>query len=299
MRVYLICFLLCTGLFGCKDNSNKQTETSGKIKVLVDESFAPIVDDEVYVFENTYPNADVELVYKPEISLMNTFLADSAKVAIMSRTLEPREAEVFEKKNIKVRTNRFAIDAIALIINARSADTLISVAEIVDIMKGKGNRRLVFDNPNSSTVRYLMSLSDVNVLPVKGVYALNSNEEVIKFVHNNLGSIGVIGVNWIRQPSKELAGIVEGLSVMSVKNLPGKQGSDRYYKPSQDNLAMGLYPLQRDLFIINCQGGSGLGWGLASFLAGEVGQRIVLKSGLLPDSIPPRELFIRDKIEKK
>ena len=53
-----------------------------------------------------------------------------------------------------------------------------------------------------------------------------------------------------------------------------------------------MYPLTRSLYVINCEGGTGLGTGFASFIAGERGQRIVLKSGLLPDSIPSREINI-------
>jgi phosphate transport system substrate-binding protein len=56
---------------------------------------------------------------------------------------------------------------------------------------------------------------------------------------------------------------------------------------------LGNYPLMRNLYLINCEGGPGPGTGFTSFVAGERGQRIVLKSGLLPDSIPPREVIIR------
>jgi len=42
------------------------------------------------------------------------------------------------------------------------------------------------------------------------------------------------------------------------------------------------------VYIINAQARSGLGLGLASYLAGSDGQRIVLKDGLLPAQIPPR-----------
>jgi phosphate transport system substrate-binding protein len=49
----------------------------------------------------------------------------------------------------------------------------------------------------------------------------------------------------------------------------------------------------RNLYLVNCEGGPGPGTGFTSFVAGERGQRIVLKSGLLPDSIPSREVIIR------
>jgi phosphate transport system substrate-binding protein len=97
----------------------------------------------------------------------------------------------------------------------------------------------------------------------------------------------------MRQPTEELEPLVKQLKVMAVKNSKGLAGSDKYYKPTQNNLALGLYPLSRELYIINCEGGAGLGTGFAAFLAGERGQRIILKSGLLPDSIPTREIIIR------
>jgi phosphate transport system substrate-binding protein len=36
--------------------------------------------------------------------------------------------------------------------------------------------------------------------------------------------------------------------------------------------------------------------GFASFVAGDIGQRIILKSGLLPVRIPGRRINIRNKI---
>jgi len=292
MRQLLLGLSACVILFGsCKEN--KQKETTGRLVMLVDESFMPIVDDELIVFENIYKDADIDARYMDERSVINGLLSDSASVAITSRKLTPEEANVIEKKNMKIRVNRVAVDAVALIANGGSQDSVISVQEIIDVLRGKpSSRQLVFDNPNSSLVRYLMDLAGINSLPTKGVYALKTNSEVIKYVHNNLGSIGVISYNWVRQPTLELEPLVAKLKVMGVKGLPGKPGSDKYYRPNQDNLALEQYPLSRDMYIINYHGG-GLGLGFASFLAGEVGQRVILKSGLLPDSVPPREIIIR------
>ena len=107
--------------------------------------------------------------------------------------------------------------------------------------------------------------------------------------------IGVIGINWIFQPPLDLQEIVNNVNVLAVK---GINKSD-YIFPTQDNLAQGKYPLARDLYIVNCQGYSGLGMGFASFLSGERGQRIILKSGLVPERIPSRKIVIRNTITKK
>jgi phosphate transport system substrate-binding protein len=51
--------------------------------------------------------------------------------------------------------------------------------------------------------------------------------------------------------------------------------------------------------LLNYQGYQGLGMGFASFIGGEIGQRIILKSGLVPVRIPGRNIKIRKEIEKK
>ncbi len=284
-----------------RNEKNDESYISGNTKIVADESFRPIIEDELYIFENTYTTAKLNITYQPENSLLRQLLNDSVKVVVMSRKLNSNESRTFKKKNIKIRTTRFATDGIALITHRSNLDSTVTVQEIINIMQGEKGvkiKGLVFDNPNSGTVRYLMDLAHVKLLPKEGVYALKSNPEVIKYVYNNPGTIGVIGVNWMEQPDVALEKQVAELKIMGVKNLPGNIGSDNFYQPDQTNLALGLYPLTRDLFIINCQGGPGLGNGFASFLAGEQGQRIVLKSGLLPDKIPPREVIIRKKISK-
>ena len=291
-------FTIATGIVGlasCQQNKTEvQSYTSGREKILVDESLAPIIEDQTYVFESTYADAKLELVMKSENELINAFLDDSAQVAILSRELTLAERKHFENKKIKVRVNRFAIDGIALIAHSSIKDTTATVEDIIKVLKGESSSlgNLVFDNANSSTVRYFKELAGVKELPAKGVYALKTNSEVIKYVYDNPGTIGVVGVNWIVQPPVELEEQVSSLKILGVKDLAGRPGSDAYYKPFQNDIALEKYPLIRSLYIINCEGGPGLGTGFASFIAGERGQRIVLKSGLLPDSIPSREINI-------
>jgi phosphate transport system substrate-binding protein len=95
----------------------------------------------------------------------------------------------------------------------------------------------------------------------------------------------------------DMQAYVDKVNILSVKSPTG----DNFYSPSQNNIAEGKYPLARDLYIINAQGYSGLGMGFASFVAGDIGQRIILKSGLLPVRIPGRKINIRNEIsnEKK
>jgi phosphate transport system substrate-binding protein len=292
--IYLIAIVVLLNT-ACTSVPSKDNETvvTGRTTMLVDETFEPIIEDQLAVFESSYKDVDITLINAPENRIFYLLLSDSARVAIASRQLSEEETDFFKSKNIIPKTRKFATDAIALITHKSNPDSVISVEEIINILRGKsnGSKALVFDNPNSSTVRYLKELANIDSLPEKGVYSLKSNADVIEYVYNNPNSIGVIGLNWIAQPSPELAPLVQNLVALKVQLESDNQEA---YKPTQSNLAMGLYPLARDLYLINCQGTYGLGLGFSAFLAGDRGQRLILKSGLLPDSIPTRELIIRN-----
>jgi phosphate transport system substrate-binding protein len=294
----LIAFVFLFAMCNQKSkNESKETILKGSLDVTVDETVKPIVDDQVAVFEGTYYDAKIVVKPKSEVELINDLLNKKAKVVITARNLTAEELQRFEKSKINPRVTPFAVDAIALISNKSNNDTLIALKSVIDFMQGKkdtGIKGLVFDNPNSSTVRQMKELAKVKDIPTTGAFSFKTNDEVIKFVSENDGMIGIVGVNWLYQPSPNMHETINKINVLSVKGL----NDDKYYSPTQTDIALNKYPLARDLFIINCQGYNGLGMGLASFMAGEIGQRIVLKSGLMPVKTPGRKLNIRTQILK-
>ena len=293
---FIVVFFACNQTNNQK--SNDETILKGSTSILVDETLLPIIADQVEVFESLYAGSKIKIIAKSEAESVLALAKDTSKIAILSRKLNPEEEKVFESKKITPRTTVFAIDAIAFISNKRNKDTLVALQDVVDFMKGKSNatiKGLVFDNPNSSTVRYMNELSGLKEMPSKGIFSFKTNEEVIQFVSENDGMIGIVGVNWLMQPSLKMQPIVDKVNLISVKGI----GKTAYYAPTQNNLAEGKYPLARDLYIINCQGYSGLGMGFASFIAGDIGQRIILKSGLLPIKMPGRNIKTRTQLENK
>ena len=293
---FIIVFFACNQTN--KQTNNNETILKGSTSILVDETLLPIIEDQVEVFESLYAGSKIKVIAKSEAETVLALAKDTSKIAILSRKLNPEEEKVFESKKITPRTTVFAIDAIAFISNKRNKDTLVALQDVVDFMKGKSNsniKGLVFDNPNSSTVRYMNKLSGLKEMPSKGIFSFKTNEEVIQFVSENDGMIGIVGVNWLMQPSLKMQPIVDKVNLISVKGI----GKTAYYAPTQNNLAEGKYPLARDLYIVNCQGYSGLGMGFASFIAGDIGQRIILKSGLLPIKMPGRNIKTRKQLENK
>ncbi|RDI51172.1 phosphate transport system substrate-binding protein [Flavobacterium glaciei] len=288
----MLLFLLLL-VFSCtekKGDKDEETILKGTISIYVDETLKPIIDDQVAVFESKY-DAKITLLSKSESETINSLFNDKGGIAILSRNLTDQELNVFKQRKITPKITPFATDAIAFVSNKRNNDTLVALKEVIDFMQGKdvpSIKGLVFDNLNSSTLRYLNDLAGITAVRDNGIFSFKTNEEVIKHVSQNDGLIGVVGVNWLSQPSPVMQKFVTELNVLHVKGLKG----DSYYLPSQNDIAEKNYPLARDLYIVNCQGFQGLGMGFASFVAGDVGQRIILKSGLLPIRIPGRKFII-------
>lgn len=293
----IVCFLFVMCNQKEQKNANKESILKGSATVMVDETLLPIMEDQVAVFESSY-DAKIKLVSKSESEIVISLFNVKSGIAVLSRNLTDEENKIFAQKKITPKITKFATDAIAFISNKSNNDTLIDLKNVIEFMQGKTSseiKGLVFDNPNSSTVRYMNGLAGIESIPQKGVYSFKTNEEVIKFVAQNEGMVGVLGLNWLTQPMPEMQQFVDEVNVLSVKGLAGKN----YYEPSQNNIAEGKYPLARDLYIINGQGYSGLGMGFASFVAGDIGQRIVLKSGLLPAKVPGRKINIRNEISNE
>jgi phosphate transport system substrate-binding protein len=232
--------------------------------------------------------------YIPESEVVNQLLNDKVRVAIISRELDTTETGILRRRALAPDVNKFAVDAVTIIVNQQSVDTLTSVKEIIGMLNGtaKTDKSIVFDNPNSSLVRYLKQISGNKDFTQKNIYALKSNKEVIRYVSEHPDAIGITGFAWLNDPDKDYADAVAKVKIVGVKDDANKKAPGEYFKPSQTTLVQHTYPLSRSLYIVDCTGRKGLGAGFASFLASERGQRIILKSGLLPDSIPTREINI-------
>jgi len=291
-------------------NKDGQTDTytSGVIRIAVDESFKPIIQEELDVFEAQFPNAGIVPKYTDEVEAINELLKDSVRVAIVTRALSTKEENFMKSRKFSPKSYKLATDGIALIINNQNPDSLITVADIRKILTGEaknwkdiypasklGKLQVVFDNPNSSTVRYAIdSICNGKSLST-GLNAQKTNLEVINFVSKTPGSIGIIGVNWLSN-KKDTTNLSfnNNVRVMAVSN-EIVATNENSYKPFQAYLFYGYYPLTRSVYIILNDPRGALPSGLTSFLTSDRGQRIILKSGLVPATQPVRIVSIKDE----
>lgn len=293
-RLLVIVITVLFAFVSCNKSSKEvnETITTGQLDVWVDETLMPIMEEQKAVFESQYSYAKINLIGKSENEISKAIIEGKANYFVLSRKLNDNESKLFKSKTILGKVTPIAIDGIAVIVNKENSKTSTSLNELASVLNGSSSsNQLVFDNANSSTLRFLMDKTNVKSLPKTNVAALNNNLEVIKFVSQNTNAIGFVGVNWLTNVDVETENLLKNVKVLSLEIAKNK-----LVKPSQSSLALNEYPLSRKIYLLNYQGKTGLGMGFASFVAGNVGQRIILKSGLLPEIIPTRELKIRKKI---
>lgn len=287
-------------LAGCNGSGTSSatldTPTSGRIAIGVDETFAPIIKSEVDTFQKLYPGAQLQASYQPERDVMQAFLDDSIRLAVVSRELTAAELARFKSMQLEPRAIRIGVDGVAIILHPSNPDSLLTTAQLRGIFTGQltqwsqlsaGNKRgeitAVFDNNNSSTARFVQDSITRGGALAKGIFASESNPALLDYVATHPNAVGVIGVNWISD--RDDKGVQKLLSRVRVAGISAKATGSTpadYIQPYQAYLAQKTYPLRRELYVISREARAGLGTGFASFVAGNKGQLIMLKSGLMP-----------------
>lgn len=285
-RAYVVLLLaVATMLASCGDSKSeaeRDTATSGTIRISVDETYKPLLESEIKVFESLYPKAHIIAEYKPEADCFADLLADSARLIIVTRDFDEKEKAFFQELKITPQSMLLAWDGIALITNKSNPDSILTMDQVRKIMDGtdtEKNMQIVFDNQNSSTVRFIRdSINQGKALPASAT-AAKTSPEVVDYVAKVPKALGVIGVSWISDPNDSTT--IEFNNKVNVVKVRADYGSE-FVKPYQAYIALGSYPLKRGFFFCLKEPYTGLGSGFASFLGGYEGQKIIGKFRMFP-----------------
>jgi phosphate transport system substrate-binding protein len=310
MNRKIILTLISVALLAACNGTSKDTETysSGFISMAVDASFAPIMESEVMVFESRYPAASINQIDTTETAAIDMLVKDSLRLVVATRPLHESEKAKLKEKQLYVKETMIALDAVALIVNPQNTDSLMSISTFRQILNGEvtqwtelnpdsqlGKINVVFDNERSSTVRFvldsLLHSQKINAT----VYAQNNNSEVIDYVSRNPSALGVIGVNWIGEQANTTDSIRSDIKFSDrVRVLAMSHYTDvtpaNSFKPFQaymvgfadENGDWQKYPMTRKVYMLTTDPKGALPTGFINFVASDIGQRIILKSGLVP-----------------
>ncbi len=277
--------ILLSGCSGRNVRTDLDTTNSGTIHISVDESFKPVIDSQIQVFEALYPKAKIIADYKPEAECFKDLIKDSTRMIIVTRGLTDEE-EKFYKDSLSFypQYDKIALDAVAVVVNNSDPDSLFSMEQIRGILGGTtGDKQLaVFDGlKETSTVRYAIdSILKGKPFDAKKVFAEKNSMGVINYVADHKNVLGFIGVSWIG--NKEDTSQMSFLKKVRIAAIGCTCPEQTYVKPYQANIAKRRYPMVRGLYYILKENYNGLGGGFANFLTYEKGQLIFMRSYLWP-----------------
>jgi len=285
------------------------TLTSGEAIIACDECLEPVIREEINVFTGLNLDAHINPVFASELDIFKFLIDDSIRLIITARDITETEKLHIKKLKRFPRSQKIAIDGIALIINKENMDSLLSMNDLQRIITGEiqdwsaisshSNETrpitVVFDQQNSSTLRFINDSICMGKKMSSNSVAAKSNREVIDYVANHPNAMGVIGVNWISNPDDSTKLSFDNTIRVISLSREIYPTEDNSYKPFPAYLATGDYPLRRDIYAIISDVRGGLPAGFVSFLAGDSGQRIILKAGLVPATRPTRLINIKNE----
>jgi phosphate transport system substrate-binding protein len=288
--------MLCV-LNSCETHENPlayQTDAHGRgqATIFVEDSYRPLFETSIYTFESQFPKASIKAMYLSEGQIIDGFFANKVKTVCISRDFTKKEKAFLKSRNVEVKSDLLAYDAVALIVHPSNKDTVVSVEQLKSWLSKDGAKwpnsgkpvKMVFDRVNSANFNFLVNLSEKKQLS-SSVYALKSNEEVINYVKSNPNAMGFIGVNWISdQEDIEVMNFLDDIKVLYVSNKTGEQG----FQPYAGTIWTREYPLHREMWLINKGRRAGLNTGFVIFMLGDKGQLLVQKSELVPAKAPVR-----------
>ncbi len=320
----LLLLAAAIGAIGCTPIKRGEY-ASGSATIYCDDGFKNILEEEIEVFEYTYPNASIIPFFVSEGEAVDTMLADGTQAIITTRQFTKEQIEYMKAKYKRVvRQNCIAVDAVAIITNKKNPVSALSMTEIGDILNGRitkwsqlaGNDttaiKIVFDNAESSTVSYLKEKflpEGKKISETANTFAQKNNAAVFDVVKTDPDALGVISVSWLgddlsqakkipmdkrmedyeNQNDTVASTLTSEVNIMKISN-PTEENdySPVSYKPYQAYIYSGDYPLARKVYMVSTASNSTVLHSFYVFMTGFVGQKIITKTGILPFHMHPR-----------
>lgn len=329
LAIYSLALLSTLGVASCT-KIKKGEYAKGTATVFCDDGFKKILDEEIEVFEYSYPGSSIIPFYVDEQSAIDTLLNDGTQAIIVTRELTKDQVRYMKDKWKRVvRQKPIAVDAVALITNKDNNVGAMSMTEIGEILNGRitkwsqlaGNDttaiKLVFDNAGSSAVGFMRDKflpQGAKMSDNPNAFAQKNNAAVFDVVKKDKNALGIISVSWLgddlslakdvpvdkryedyqNQNDTIATNLTTEVNVIKVSNPTEANDFDpTAYKPYQVYINSGEYPLFRKVYMISTASNSTVLHSFYTFVTGFAGQKIISRTGILPYNVSPRRVELK------
>ena len=293
--LFILVYISCKGNEEVPDRFDR-----GTIHISCDETFRPVIEQQVRVYEAEFPNTHIIVHYKPEAECLRDLGVDSIRMVIATRAPSPQERLfIIDSLQTEPRQAVVAHDLIAVIVHPSSPDTIFNMQEIRDLLTGKAKENLipVFDGLRAtSTVRFMLDSVLKGGVFGKNVAAVESSTRVIEYVSETPEAVGFVGFSWIGNSDDPVQ--LANRKKIKMAWMESVDSAGFYIHPSQFILYTKSYPMVRDLVYILKEKHTGLGRAFANFLESMRGQLVFRRAYIKPLIYPNylREAMLKDSI---
>lgn len=271
----------------CKKEDKSPSYHKGDLTILTDESFKSVTEALAEGYMINYPETKIKVVTRKEDLGFLDLLQDKARIAVMSKELNPEEIKAYEEQvDLKFLPAKFAADAVIFVVPKDSPKNSITMDEIKNGLASE-NKEFIFDGTNSSNLNFVAQRLKKQPKDLK-FSVLPGSKNIVEELNKFPGKIGVIGLNTFSRPydktSEQLRDLVKILPVESNGTL---------YSPDSIGLREMKYPFTRVLYFLTNEGNFNIANGFIRYSCTQLGQMIVQKEGLQPYNIYRREVQMR------
>lgn len=288
-RIVVLCcslFIFACGQEDPKEITNTVAVPLDTLYIATDSSQAQMLHTLIQVYEGLNPYQKIIPLYDRERALYH-YLQDN-RVDLILRSYQPtvKEAETFKRRKLNPKINLVWHDALALIAHKEANITTITEQELQLALQQKGTWRVVLDGANTSAYDVLCENYFPNPKMLKAYGAGNENAVMTQVMKdkNYLGLVSSVYFSGY-QYDTSITNTLKPIGIVTPKHTQAQY-------PFQDQIYNQDYPLSRSIYCINIGALNSFGSAFAAFMLSERGQRIILKAGLLPATIPPRTIEI-------
>ncbi|MEW5798625.1 MAG: substrate-binding domain-containing protein [Bacteroidota bacterium] len=289
--------LIALAVSACQQEQ-RESPTAGKLTIITSEDVFPVIDLQVKDFTRVYEQATITHLSSSTRDAIVQLLNDSVKLIVCPREFNDEEKKVIADNALDVSTTKIAYDGIAVIVNEKNPVTKVTVEELKSILSGKKKRWsevkgsnlssaivIVMGDVNSGVYEYLVRRIAGSSELAKTILPCPTTREVISEVSSRPNAIGFVGISWLAQAS-------DSIRVLEIGDPNYTRDSTstvlEYFPPHQAHIYRNFYPLSRSIYIYTHKAGKGVAVGFTSFAAGTEGQKIIVKNGLVPATMPVR-----------
>lgn len=293
-RLFLISVFILA-LFACKVENNVVDKQSydldniniKEVKLYADQYSKSLLDQFGIVYHAYFPKASINVNYKSDDSVMDAMLKDSIRLVVLMR--DPSLYELDQLKLLhqsKPLYYTFAYNAIALVKDHLSTDTIIDSLSLVNQLTN-GNDIFVTTKEYVDLFQLVLKKLDIkgNKHPLKTVSTL---DELQSYLERNNSHIGILPFSLVSdQYDSKAQSVTKKFRWLGIQN----SMNDTVY-PSQSSIYTKEWPLIIPYTIMYCNLPNQDGIGFVKFLHTKQSSRLILKAGLIPYTLPDRDIKI-------